>query len=500
MAINLLLNLPVGESIPVSEIHVVRSMGRAVKWRFIAALDPEQWGDEERKVVGRLARALATPCKVYASVQDQENDRLTPDVLVTGVTRWGEAKDFQGERYSAKLSGAAHYIQIDADGTSVERSPDSFVPRRVVHRVRDMKQLIGRFSHVAKPIGALVNELEGVRFPDRGHASIIQDGVSDWDFLFQVFNQCRQLKPSANWLPLTLIGGVDESAKTAGKWMISPGGKRAYEDWGVVSKRTIKFDDADEQDGLGLIEFGHCASAECMPAFPSGEVPSIVDWRPHRKFETSRWKGWRTSDLPAFTRDGGLIWRIDDRLVAAAVDLEWRTACYSVPSDVRIVGPDREPLLRPWVGLGTVEASSKRGPWIKVKLPGFETGNDIVDARLGTPFSGKDGCKGLHYVPEAGTEVLLSWTGRFDQSLIVVGNARNKEAQFPSPSVYLEDMHTAQFADVSVKKIGETTVDSSLSVRVKQQTDVRSARPFEVRADGADLRMAGGVVYTGRGT
>jgi hypothetical protein len=225
-----------------------------------------------------------------------------------------------------------------------------------------------------------------------------------------------------------------------------------------------------------------------------------VDWRPNRRFEPSRWKEWRTSDLPSFTRDGEMIWRIDDRLVAAAVDLEWKTATYSVPSDVRIVGPENGTPPRPWVGLGKVETTSKKGPWIKVRLPGFETGNDIVEARLGTPFSGKDGCKGLHYVPEEGTEVLLSWTGRFDQSLIVVGNARSKEAQFPSPSVYLEDLHTAQFADISVKKIGETTVDSSLSVRVKQQTDVRSARPFEVRADGADLRMAGGVVYTGRGT
>ncbi len=500
MAVRLLLNLPAGEPIPVSEIHVVRSMGQAVKWRFVAALHPEQWGDQERMVVERLAKTLATSCKVYASVKGQGNDRLTPDVLVTGVTRWGEVNDFQRERTCANVSVAAHYIQIDAVGTSVERSPDSFIPRRVVHKVRDMKQLVGRLSHVAKPIGALINELEGVRFPDGGHASIIQDGVSDWQFLFHVFNQCRQLRSNANWVPLTLIGGVDESARTAGKWVISPGGKRAYEDWGVVAKRTIKFDDADERDGLGLIEFGHCPSAECMPAFPSGEVPSVVDWRPNRRFEPSRWKVWRTSDLPAFTRDGGMIWRIDDRLVTAAVDLEWKTATYSVPSDVRIVGPEKEPLPRPWVGLGTVETSSKKGPWIKVRLPGFETGNDIVDARLGTPFSGKDGCKGLHYVPEAGTEVLLSWTGRFDQSLIVVGNARNKEAQFPSPSVYLEDVHTAQFADISVKKIGETTVDSSLSLRVKQQTDVRSARPLEIRADGADLRLAGGVIYTGRGT
>ena len=62
-------------------------------------------------------------------------------------------------------------------------------------------------------------------------------------------------------------------------------------------------------------------------------------------------------------------------------------------------------------------------------------------------------------VPENGTEVVVAWTGRFDQSVVLMGNARSEDAEFASPSTWLEDEYRAQYADVHVVEIGRTSVD-----------------------------------------
>jgi hypothetical protein len=298
---------------------------------------------------------------------------------------------------------------------------------------------------------------------------------------------------------LTLVGGVDESKGTQGRFVITAGVRSAYEDWAMISERTIRFVDDLAVDGLGDIQFGSLMTAERVPAFVSGEIPSMIERHPNRKFDSGRWKAWRTMDMPCFDKDGAMIWCIEDRLFATAQSLGWESSTHAVSSEARVVGPKRPGFLRPWSGLGWIEESSREGPWVTVRMKGFEAGDDLARVRIGTPYSGSNGRRGLHMVPEKGTEVILAWSGRFDQSIVIVGNARSESAEFVSPSTYLEAEHTAQYADIHVGKIGDITVDSKLALRVKQRTDVSSAQQLEVKADGADLKMTGGVVYTGRG-
>jgi hypothetical protein len=81
---------------------------------------------------------------------------------------------------------------------------------------------------------------------------------------------------------------------------------------------------------------------------------------------------------------------------------------------------------------------------------------------VAAPYSGTDGKRGLHFVPEKATEVLVGWTGRFDTSIVLLGNARSDKAEFASPSIYLESEHTAQYADVHVKEVKDVVIDSDL--------------------------------------
>lgn len=488
---------------------MVRALGQSVRWRFRIAVRPEDWGEKEQQIVRQLADCLLQPCKVHCSLSGIGGGRLGPDVLVTGASRWAGDLTNRGELersgspQPSDRKASVHYIDVEADGTFVESAPDCFVPRRRVHRVADLKQLVSRLSHVARPVGALMTELERVRFPDDLQSSIVQDGVSDWQFIFHIFDQCRWLLGSkAKWVPLTLVGGADEARGSAGKWMMTPSSRRAYEAWGTVKQqeRIIRFDDSADSDGKGDIQFGRLSGAGRVPLFPGGEVPCVADRRSSRRFDAARWMTWRNKDLPCFTVAGDMVWQIEDRLFIANADLGWESISHAVPKDAHVVGRESEQLPRPWVGLGRVNSTSKNGPWIKVRLPGFEKGNDLIEARIGTLYSGKNGRRGVNYVPENGTEVLLSWTGRFFDSIIAVGNARSEATEFASPSIHLEDQHTAQFADIHVVKIGQSTIDSALSLHVKQQTDIRSARPFDVKADGADLKMSGGIVYTGRGS
>jgi hypothetical protein len=294
-----------------------------------------------------------------------------------------------------------------------------------------------------------------------------------------------------------LVGGVDDRERTDGRWVIAPGLKDAYQAWGDVPGRTMHF---DERDGPGQIEFSDFKGFVRVPDFPSGRFPSIVYRRPRRTFDAERWRRWRTEDLPRFTEDATMVWRIEDHLYQIGRDtIGWETRVFAVPPQARVVGPAPPARLRPWMGLGTVEQSSAKGPWIRAKLPGFADGEDVANVRLTTPFSGTDGREGLHFVPAQGTEIKLGWSGRFDNSVLLLGNARSQETTFASPALYLEDTYTSQFKDIDVKRVGQVTVESSLMMGVKEQTRLDSADQLRIHADGADLKMTGGVVYTGRG-
>lgn len=480
----LVLNLPGGgEPLAAAETYLTRTLGEPVRWRFLVEMKRDTRSGPLPK---RLASLLTSgPTKVSATWTGDQSTTMGPDATVIGA-RWLIAK-------------GVDYLEIEAQTTAPLESPDPFVPRRRVHRVQNMKELVDRFDNIARPVKALRAELQRIKFPDKERSTIIQDGLSDWMFFFHILDQCQFLSLTMpKWLPLVLVGGVDDTKEnTDGKWVLTPGTRAAYEDWGDVSARKISFND---QDGSHQFHFASLDGRAPTPKFPSGIVPVAIDCYPSRKFDAGKWKSWRTLDLPRFTLDEAMVWKIEDRLSQSNLDtLGWETKVYAVPPQAQIVGPVANYRLHPWIGSGKVDKTSSKGPWIRVKLPGFQEGEDIAEIRLTTPFSGKNGRKGLNFVPENGTEVSLVWSGRFDSSVGLLGNSRLEEALFPSPSIFLEDLYTGQYEDISVKRVGQITVDSDLSMGIKKQTKISSARPLKIHADGADLKMNDGTVFTGRG-
>lgn len=484
----------VGDPIKAAEAFLIRALGEAEEWRFIVEVIRDTRGDDTAvKVAAALGGGVTKASVAWAGVG---GGMSSPPATLVGA-RWLSGLEQSDVR---EMEGIDRLL-LTARRTAPKKSPDAFVPRRRVHKCQNMLELVDRFAHIATPMKRLRSELEGVVFPDKDRACIVQDSVSDWDFFAHIMDQCRFLaSPSEPWLPLCLFGSVDEGGGTAGGWVLAPGARSAYEQWGETSgRRKVVFD--PEADNYEQIEFAQMDSGVRTPELASGLVPNAVYCRPTRRFDAARWERWRTTDVPLFYGAGAaLVWRAEDRLYEVQGDtLRWATRLFATPPESRFRGPVDFYRLRPWVGQGVVQETSPRGPWIKVKLEGFEPGEDVVDIRLCTPFSGTDQKKGLHYVPEKGTKAQCCWSGRFDASVTLVGNTRWEETDFASPSIYLEAEHTAQFADVHVKKVGKVTVDSDYVMGVKQETRLNSTRQLKVNADGADLKMSGGIVYTGRG-
>jgi len=479
--------------IPLNDAFLTRRLGAPAKWHFIADLKSAGWTDADE--AGFVRQLLKAPVSVKA-VWEPGGFEICPSATVVGLTRNGPSgRDIEEWR------GFADRLDVFAESTApsgVGVSP--FLPRRRVHKADNMLQLIDRFRHIAlTDLAKLRNELAKLEFPDnKGKACIIQDGLSDWSFFAYILDQCRLMAPRATWLPLTLVGRVG-NGETAGEWMVTPGVKAPYKEWGESDARKFAFDPGD---GPERFEFDEISGTSSVPSFPSATYPSLGVGRPWRTFQFERWKAWRDRDLPLFMIQGSqedMVWSIRDHIIRGPQNnIGWGTYVFSAPPETEIAGPIPVSRPCPWVGCGEVAVRQKLGPWIKVKLNGFEEGSNLVDVRLSTPFSGTDGRKGLHFVPEGATKVELCWPGRFDSSVVLLGNTRWDAADFDSPSIYLEDTHTAQLKDVDVKRIGEVTIGSGLSMAVREQTSLSSPQQFKVHAAGADLKLSGGVVYTGR--
>jgi hypothetical protein len=363
-----------------------------------------------------------------------------------------------------------------------------------------MRELVERFKHVSEVSPGVLREMGKIKFADGNSASIVQDGASDWQFVGRILDQCDEISTGQPWLPLTIMGSV--SGGTNGKWLIAAGCSKAYHAWRDVKPRKLTFSDR-ESDGNGRIEFGSVNLVARSSQFAHAVVPTTVYLRQGRKFSPTSWEAWSTQDLPRFLADHNdvMVWRIEDRLYHLGQDtVEWESRLSCIPRDASVCSPIKSAASRPWSGFGKVSADrSAREEWLPVSFIGFESGENAAQVRILTPYSGHDGRKGLHFVPEAGTEVEVRWSGRFDESLILGGNVRRASAVFNSPSVCLEDEYRAQFSDVRILRVDNVNIESALRLGVQQSTKINSTRQLEVRADGADLKMGGGIVRTGRG-
>lgn len=489
------LTIPGGPTVDLLEVHYTRSLGQAIQWLFLADVGRESQGATQP---GQIANAIAAGPMNVQVAWTTGGVQICPAALVTGA-QWS-ARDGSVAGVGLDRLHTSNLLEITAESTAPSTSPNPFVPRRRVHKVSNMQDLVNKFSGVAQPLDPLKADLRQIKFPDGDKTSIVQDGISDWEFVGRILDQCSFLEPGEAWLPLILSGSVAQA--TAGCWVMCPASRAGYDAWGEVRGRTVRFQDGKTADGFQRVDFGQTKAGGHSPEFPNGHAPAAAIWRPERNLTGGAWDQWRVLDVPQFTDQGSMIWRIEDRLYRSARDetrLGWDTKVFAVPPQAQFPGPIAPRPLAPWVGTATVQETSTSGPWIRVKLDGFESGEDVADVRIVTPYSGTNGTRGLHFVPENGTTVAIAWPGRFDASVVLVGNTRQAGADFDSPSTYLEATHKVHYEDIHAEKIGNVTIDSALSMAIQQNTSVNSQQEMKLNADGATVNLSGGTVYTGQG-
>jgi hypothetical protein len=379
---------------------------------------------------------------------------------------------------------------VDFAGGPADR-PD-VKPRRRVHHPQNGRQLLDAFAATTAASTAVANVLESLAFPHGEHTSLPQDGATDWDFLRAALEQLDVLQTEPQLRGLILTGRPCAAAPPA--WAVAWDGPDPYRHVNDVANRTVKFaaGDGHEQVAFGPAELGGVA------LFPRG--PLVGRRRLGRTASGALWKEWGARDLPLFTEKERLIVRIEDRFYETHTRrTAWDTHYFTVAPGRRLLAPPARPAA--WVGLGL--AGAWQDGWVEARLPGFEAEDrgDAVHARLLTPYTGKSGGRGLHLVPEKDTPVLLGWSGRFADPVVVLGNVRTRGVELAAPSMWLEFPAAFRFHDLEVRIDGEgkVAVQKDWRVAAKGEAEIRAEKPLALHGDGASARLKDGVFRTGGG-
>lgn len=492
----LLLEFADGQK-PLEATHVTlrRALAEPASWRLVVSATSDTLGGER---IQALADALARgPVLVRPTWSGNGSTELGPaGTIVSGRWKRGQL---------SHVSGDIEHLEIIANITRPEPAFDPFRPRWRVHRARNLRTLLGAFADLVRPTQGVNSVLERIEFPDAEKACVIQAGESDWTFAQMIMRQAVLLAGgSVSWDPLTLVGGVDPSG-TEGQWVVTPGGKAAYEEWSAVEERKLP----EPEDLKERLYFGTLSGATRIPEFPDGVYPTVVRHIAGRGFDAGKWKAWAQKDLPVFHwMDGSFVVNVEDTLfhTGTVSVLGWESELVSIPDGGSLpLAVDADPpeghlsaCVRPWLGRGVVQTHSAEGPWIEVRLHGFEDGANITNVRLTSAYSGKDGQTGLHLVPEKDTELLVAWSGRFDQSVMLADNVRFDAARMDSPSIWLDKDLLGRFEKINISEIGKVSIDSDFIAALKKRTTVHGEDEMQLKADQADLRLKGGIVRTGR--
>ena len=464
-----------------SDVTLRREVGAPVAWHASLHVVSESLGVDEALRLGEMLAGGA----VYATPAWEGKPLGMPGVVI------------KLEYESASRSQICLEAHASMPDTGI---PDPFKPRRRVHRIADFKQLLDRFSGVVKVSQAVANTFSTMILPDKSNAAVIQSDLSDWAFVFEAVRQYGHLQEQEHLRPLVVSGGWGEGAGNQGRWLLDWGHAQAYEKLG--QRRIV---DASADGGFEQLLFGGRTSLP-TPGFPSGSSPVCIRKRVAREFEFDAYRRWTQQDLPAFLKDSGaMVWMVEDSLRPGGRQrperTTWTSRLHVGPSEVPApVGRHVEPQggHTPWSGFGEVLESSREGPWITVRLHEFEQGEDELPVRLVTPYAGTDGRRGVHAVPEQGTEVVLAWSGRFGDSITCIGNTRSEAASLASPSLWLDDELLVHARDVRAQGLGRVVIEPDLEVHLESESTIEGVGKMELDIEGTKVRLADGTLYSGK--
>lgn len=451
--------------LPVYETTLERGLGLPVSWEALVQLGRD---GKDLETLGRCLERGASEVEICLESESVQRKGALSRV------------EFEDE--------ASQQIRIQVETTRFsEHAKDSHQPRWRVHKAANLYLLMKKFSDVVRldpDLASVENRLADVRFSVGNKACIIQAGKSDWEFVGEILGQFSRLLPSEG--PMLVTGSTATEGGDEDTWMVTwaKGESFASEARAVSTRSLDKPPDAYEFYGFEN-RLAPIGSTRTRP------TPTTVWRRPI--FGSASWRNWSKLPLPCFVGER-LAWRLRDRIcqVRKGDALTWQTQLDFVDSRFVFAGAAPAARFQPWVGQGVVKSADANSPWIEITLDGFsgEKGEDTLLAYLGTPYSGPDGALGLHLVPEDGTRVLVAWSGFFEQPPVVLGNVREKDILFPSPSLNLSKTAKLKLAKVKVESIGDIGIDSSLSLKVN--------KPVDITGDEAELSLKEGVIYLGK--
>lgn len=376
-------------------------------------------------------------------------------------------------------------------------SAEMLVPRWAAVRGFTPAELLASQDCVPTPEAAdwLQDPLRG----DRREVSVIQDGLSGRGFVERLLASL----PSQLGLPcMAVSGSLGRDDDTAPYVQLARG-----EDYARIEPRPDGPAGADGASGPTVYR-----TLEALPGEDEvgsrfeGEQPSAV------RVEVGAWTAaaWRSATgrpLPWAGDGEAWVHRVRDEVSGDGVGVRWRRSCHELPRSVAAPGPRGDVGLRAGSAWGRVETFDPQSPTVEVSLFGFDDDAARVLVHLSTPTSGAGENGGLHLVPEAGTTVLVCWSGRVDQPPVLLGNVRLQTVALLAPSLDLGREAHARLVELEVVAAGPVVNRASLDVRherdVREQVDGKLTvvvHDVEGSASNADMRFDGDLVVETSGS
>ena len=79
-----------------------------------------------------------------------------------------------------------------------------------------------------------------------------------------------------------------------------------------------------------------------------------------------------------------------------------------------------------------------------------------------------------------------------------LGNVRDEAVDLVNPSLWLEKTFTMQTADVEAEDLGKINIHPDLNVNLNKTSSIKGSKKMELDVDGTDVRLSGGIFYTGK--